>query len=150
MNACLLSPIEKSAIATAKKQFSDEYVAGNKHTPVATLALLSKSSCLEVKLAVAENSSTSLFTLLELARDSNPDLRFTMAENPNLPIAALTILSEDDNPYVACQAERTLCLVRKGSGRAMNVVSICSNARGVAHRGFKLFIQTLTRIAKVC
>lgn len=148
MNSCLTISNEKSIY---KRQFSQEYIAANNLTPVATLAILSKSSNLEIKLAVAENRSTSLCTLLEMARDNDADLRFTMAENANLPIAVLTLLSEDENPYISCRAERTLCLIRQGSRRSeTNVISITSNAHGAAHRGLKRFIQTLTRIAKVC
>ena len=148
MNSCLLPTHERT---TSKRQFSEEYIASNRLTPASTLAVLSKSSNFEIKLAVAENCSTSLCVLLEMARDNDPDLRFTMAENANLPIAVLTLLSEDENPYISCQAERTLCLIRKGSRRSeANVVSITRSASGVAGRGIRRFIQTLTRIAKVC
>ncbi|MBP9093263.1 hypothetical protein KBI23_19735 [bacterium] len=148
MNSYLITTTEKS---TCKRQLSEEYIAANNLTPVSTLAILSKSSKLEIKLAVAENRSTSLCTLLEMARNDDADLRFSMAENANLPIAVLTLLSEDDNPYISCRAERTLCLIRKGRKTAeTNVISITSTARGAANRGFRRFIQTLTRIAKVC
>lgn len=148
MNSCLQFTNEKSG---DKRQFSDEYIAANKLTPVSTLAILSKSSNFEIRLAVAENISTSLCTLLEMAKDKDLDLRFTMAENANLPIAVLTILSEDDNPYVACQAERTLSQIRKGSsGGQVNVISFTRRASGVAHQGIKRFFQTLSGIAKVC
>lgn len=148
MNSCLITTNEKSIY---KRQFSEEYIAANSLTPVATLAILSKSSNLEIKLAVAENRSTSLCTLLEMARDHDADLRFTMAENANLPIAVLTILREDENPYISCRAHRTLCSIRQGrSTSETNVISITSAAHGAAHRGFRRFIQTLTRIAKVC
>ncbi|MBP6745738.1 hypothetical protein KA344_10925 [bacterium] len=148
MNSCLITTNEKSIY---KRQISEEYIASNNLTPVATLAILSKSSNLEIKLAVAENRSTSLCTLLEMARDNDADLRFTMAENANLPIAVLTVLSEDDNPYISCRAQHTLGLIRRGRRTSeTNVISITSTAHGAAHRGFRRFIQTLTRIAKVC
>lgn len=144
-----LGLLEKFAAVASPRTM--ECVAANPNTPAKTLARLSKSDNVEVRIAVAENCSTSLITLLELARSEDCDLRFSMAENANLPMQVLQILCLDDNPYVACRALQTIDMVEasKKAPLAAKVVVLGRAASTANSHKFRRFIQTLTNIARV-
>jgi hypothetical protein len=88
-----------------------EFVAKNRHTSHAILALLANDDDWEVRQAVAENTSTSIATLFLLSKDEDPDVRNSVASNSSTPFLALTLLIDDDYDFT------TYCARLSMSGR---------------------------------
>lgn len=83
-------------------------IAEHKQCSANTLALLSQSPYVAVRMAVAGNVNTPIHVTKMLTRDSSIDLRYSMAENPALPASLLNELCQDSNAYVAARAAKTM------------------------------------------